>query len=120
MLLSLIPRTLIPTAAAVTALIAAAPALAAGHPAHHAAPNHKIGHSTSSNWSGYAVTGSGPYRSVSSSWTQPAVDCSRTPNAYSSFWVGLDGDTTNSVEQTGTDADCSSGQAVYYGWYEMY
>jgi hypothetical protein len=34
--------------------------------------------------------------------------------------VGLDGDTTSTVEQTGTDADCSSGSPVYYGWYEMY
>ena len=24
------------------------------------------------------------------------------------------------MEQTGTDADCSGGQATYYAWYEMY
>jgi hypothetical protein len=83
------------------------------------APNHKVSHSTSTNWSGYAVTGS-TYTSVSSSWTQPAVNCSVTPTGWSSFWVGLDGDTTNTVEQTGTEADCSSGRAVYSGWYEMY
>jgi hypothetical protein len=86
----------------------------------HGAPNHKIGHSTSTNWSGYAVSGAGPYKSVSAHWTQPAVNCTKTPTAYSSFWVGLDGDTTNTVEQTGIDADCSSGSPVYYGWYEMY
>src|SRR5438270_9216278 len=80
-------------------------------------PNHKITDSTSSNWSGYAVTG-GRYTSVSASWTEPSVSCSGT--AYSSFWVCLDGDTSNTVEQTGTDADCSSGSPVYYGWYEMY
>src|SRR5947209_6197519 len=107
------------TALAVGALSAAAPALAAG--SHRAAgPNHRIDHSTSSNWSGYAVSGFGPYTSVSSSWTQPAVDCARTPTAWSAFWVGLDGDTTNTVEQTGTEADCSKGSAVYYAWYEMY
>ena len=83
------------------------------------APNHKIGHSTSSNWAGYSVTG-GTYRSVSSTWTQPAVNCSVTPTGWSSFWVGLDGDTSNTVEQTGTEADCSNGHAVYSGWYEMY
>jgi len=106
-------------ALAVGALSAAAPALAAG--SHRAAgPNHRIDHSTSSNWSGYAVSGFGPYTSVSSSWTQPAVDCARTPTAWSAFWVGLDGDTTNTVEQTGTEADCSKGSAVYYAWYEMY
>ena len=90
----------------------------AGATVRHA-PNHKINHSTSSNWSGYDVTG-GRYTTVSASWTQPAVNCSVTPSGYSSFWVGLDGDTSNTVEQTGTEADCSSGQAVYSGWYEMY
>jgi hypothetical protein len=104
------------------ALLAALPATAqaAVLKPHAPAPNHKIGHSTSTNWSGYAVSGAGPYTSVSASWTQPAVDCTKTPTGYSSFWVGLDGDTTNTVEQTGTEADCSSGSPVYYGWYEMY
>jgi hypothetical protein len=46
------------------------------------------------------------------------VSCSGT--AYSSFWVGLDGDTSSTVEQTGTDADCSGGTPQYYAWYEMY
>jgi hypothetical protein len=104
---------------AISVLVAAAPAGAAVvRHGRETAPNHKIGHSTSSNWAGYAVTG-GTYRSVSSSWTQPAVNCSST-NAWSSFWVGLDGDTSNTVEQTGTEADCSNGHAVYSAWYEMY
>jgi hypothetical protein len=84
------------------------------------APNHKVSHSSSTNWSGYAVTGSGHYTTVSSNWTQPSVNCLQTPTGWSSFWVGLDGDTTNSVEQTGTEADCSGGSARYSGWYEMY
>jgi len=78
---------------------------------------HRITNSTSTNWSGYAVTGS-RFTSVSASWTEPSVSCSGT--AYSSFWVGLDGDTSNTVEQTGTDADCSGSTAQYYAWYEMY
>lgn len=78
---------------------------------------HRITNSTSTNWSGYAVTGS-RFTSVSSSWTEPTAKCSTT--AYSSFWVGLDGDTSNSVEQTGTDADCSGRTPQYYAWYEMY
>jgi hypothetical protein len=88
-----------------------------------AAPNlrqgrmHRISNSTSTNWSGYAVTG-GRYTSVSSSWTEPTATCSGT--AYSSFWVGLDGDTSGTVEQTGTDADCSGSTPQYYAWYEMY
>jgi hypothetical protein len=78
---------------------------------------HRITNSTSTNWSGYAVTGS-RYTSVSASWTEPTATCSGT--AYSSFWVGLDGDTSNTVEQTGTDADCSGSTPQYYAWYEMY
>ncbi len=78
---------------------------------------HRITNSTSTNWSGYAVTGS-RFTSVSASWTEPSVSCSGT--AYSSFWVGLDGDTSSTVEQTGTDADCSGSTPKYYAWYEMY
>ena len=80
-------------------------------------PIHMRTNSTSTNWSGYAVTG-GRYTKVSSSWTVPAVKCSAT--AYSSFWVGLDGDTSGTVEQTGTDSDCSGTTPQYYAWYEMY
>jgi hypothetical protein len=75
---------------------------------------------TSSNWSGYAVH-SGTYKSVSASWTEPTGKCSGSSgHDYASFWVGLDGYSTNSVEQTGTDTDCRSGSPVYYGWYEMF
>jgi hypothetical protein len=73
---------------------------------------------TSTNWSGYAATGS-TYTSVSASWVQPTGSCT-SATRYSSFWVGLDGYSSNSVEQDGTDTDCSSGRPVYYGWYEMY
>jgi hypothetical protein len=80
-------------------------------------PNHKVTNSSSTNWSGYAATGS-KFTSVSSSWTEPTVLCSGT--AYSSFWVGIDGDTSSTVEQTGTSADCSGSTPQYYAWYEMY
>jgi len=100
-------------------VIAAALSATAGGatPSLQRGPIHLRTNSTSTNWSGYAVTG-GRYTSVSSSWTQPAANCSGT--AYSSFWVGLDGDTSNTVEQTGTDADCSGSTPQYYAWYEMY
>jgi hypothetical protein len=101
-----------------SALFAASPALASA--GRHAAPNQRIRHGVSTNWSGYAVTGSGPYTTVSSSWTQPAVNCAGTKTAFSAFWVGLDGDTTNSVEQTGTEANCSHGAATYGAWFEMF
>jgi hypothetical protein len=80
-------------------------------------PIHRVTNSTSTNWSGYAVTGN-RFTSVSASWTEPTAKCSAT--AYSSFWVGLDGDTSGTVEQTGTDADCSGSTPRYYAWYEMY
>jgi hypothetical protein len=88
--------------------------VSAAHPGHRKI----ILHDSSDNWAGYAASG-GTYTSVSASWVQPAVDCS-AGDGYSSFWVGLDGDGTSSVEQTGTEADCSGGQASYSSWYEMY
>ncbi len=56
---------------------------------------------------------------MSSSWTQPAVTCT-APQTFSSLWVGLDGDGTPSVEQTGTEADCNHGAPSYLGWFEMF
>jgi hypothetical protein len=76
----------------------------------------------STNWSGYAVTGAnGAFHSVSSSWTEPTATCtSRRADQYAAFWVGLDGYSSDSVEQTGTDSDCDGTTPDYYGWYEMY
>jgi Peptidase A4 family len=108
-----------PLLAVIGLLFASPAAFAAGAP-NHSRPNRKVGHSSSTNWSGYAVTGFGPYQSVSASWIQPAVDCAKTRNGYAAFWVGLDGYSTDTVEQTGTEADCSNGTAVYGAWYEMY
>lgn len=72
----------------------------------------------STNWSGYAAT-TGTYTSVSASWTQPAGKCSRG-DQYAAFWVGLDGYSSSSVEQTGSEVDCVGRTAQYYAWYEMY
>jgi hypothetical protein len=79
-----------------------------------------VRHGVSSNWAGYVVKGFGPYTTVSVNWTQPRVDCEKTPSAYSAFWVGIDGDTSNTVEQTGSEANCFGGSASYGGWYEMF
>jgi hypothetical protein len=118
---SVVVRSLVATLAVASSLFVSSSALGAGTAVNrHGAPDHKISHSESTNWSGYAVSGFGLYTSVSSSWTQPAVNCAKTPTGWSAFWVGLDGDNTNTVEQTGTEADCSKGSAVYYAWYEMY
>jgi len=75
--------------------------------------------SNSTSWAGYVVTGSS-FTSAKGSWTIPTVDCSKTPNTYSSFWVGIDGWISPTVEQTGTDADCDGTTPSYYAWYEFY
>jgi Peptidase A4 family len=109
--------------------------------------------SDSTNWSGYAVTGSTPFTDVQGSWTQPSASCSsstaspseaptakdssgnghgqggghgqgsgsgKVQSSYSSFWVGLDGYSSSTVEQVGTDADCVGTTPTYYAWYELY
>ena len=75
---------------------------------------------TSTNWAGEAATGSnGAFTSVSTTFVQPKVTCS-SGDTYSAFWVGLDGYSSDSVEQTGTEADCDGKTAEYSAWYEMY
>ncbi len=73
------------------------------------------------NWAGYALdSSSGTVSDVNGSWTVPSVSCSRRQTAYSSFWLGIDGDNSNTVEQIGTDSDCRNGKPTYYAWYEFY
>jgi peptidase A4-like protein len=75
---------------------------------------------TSGNWAGYAATGS-TYNQVSTSWTEPAVNCAQSPAyAHSSFWDGFDGLNNGTVEQAGSTSDCDLGTASYYAWYEAY
>ena len=76
---------------------------------------------TSSNWAGYAASGT-RFRKVSANWTVPAATCSSGRNAFSAVWVGLGGFDTaaRGLEQTGIDANCSSGgNATYRVWYEI-
>lgn len=62
---------------------------------------------SSSNWAGYATTGaSGSLTSVSASWTQATANCV-AGSQYGAFWVGLDGYASKTVEQIGTEADCT-------------
>ena len=113
-------RALTALAAGIATAAIAVPALGSGvsSTALRHDPIHKVTNSTSTNWSGYAASGR-TFTSVSASWTQPTAICTGT--SYSSFWVGLDGDGSSTVEQTGSSADCSSaGVPSYYAWYEMY
>jgi Peptidase A4 family len=79
---------------------------------------------TSSNWSGYAVVSnltdpqSGAVDAAQGTWTVPEPSCAS--DGYSSTWVGIDGYSNGTVEQIGTEQDCSSGTNIYYAWFEMY
>jgi hypothetical protein len=85
------------------------------------AGNSTVAHETSDSWAGYASAGGrGRYMHVSASWVQPALNCSRTPFAHAEFWAGLDGWGSDTVEQTGIDADCSYGTPIYQAWYQLW
>jgi len=82
--------------------------------------DHGDGTATSGNWSGYAVLGSS-FQWAKGSWVVPAANCSGVRgDQYTAFWVGLDGYSSTTVEQTGTDSDCVGSTPNYYAWYEFY
>ncbi len=74
---------------------------------------------TSSNWSGYDDSTDGPFTSVIASWTQPPVRPAGATFTDAAFWVGLDGDNSDTVEQIGTEG-YSEGVVGYDAWFEMY
>ncbi|HEX3783734.1 MAG TPA: G1 family glutamic endopeptidase [Pseudonocardiaceae bacterium] len=111
--------------------MAAIPASAQQH--QPAVPNHATLHhsasdlhslagnkdSSSDNWAGYVVDGaSKSFTTVESTFTLPKVSC--TGEGDTSFWVGFDGDTSDSVEQIGASGDCDGTTPDYYAWWEMY
>ena len=107
-------KRLIPLLVGAACALGAAPAAASAATA--------VEQSSSENWSGYVVGGSGQkYKSVTASWVQPTARCSSGGARYSAFWVGLGGaGTAQALEQAGTEANCaSSGRASYYAWYEL-
>jgi Peptidase A4 family len=76
----------------------------------------------SGNWSGYANDNSkgNAYSKVSADWTEPRVTCPTKEEQLAVFWVGIDGFTSDTVEQDGTIAQCFEGTAYYYTWWEMF
>jgi hypothetical protein len=76
----------------------------------------------SGNWSGYANDNSknNSYSKVSAAWTEPRVTCPTKEEQLAVFWVGIDGFTSDTVEQDGTIAQCFEGTAFYYTWWEMF
>jgi hypothetical protein len=73
----------------------------------------------STNWSGYADTGSS-FSDVSASWTEPGTTCSSRTTSLAAFWVGIDGYSSDSVEQDGTMIECYERTAYQFTWWEMY
>jgi hypothetical protein len=81
-------------------------------------------HFTSRNWDGYityASTISTDFNVVSAKWVQPVVHC-EAAQAWTVFWIGLDGWWDGTVEQGGSSAYCPSagGKPVYSLWWEMF
>jgi hypothetical protein len=74
---------------------------------------------TSSNWAGFDDSTDGPFTTVTGTWTQPRVRTTGSTFTDAAFWVGLDGDNSDTVEQIGTEG-YSEGVAGYDAWYEMY
>src|SRR5581483_5818238 len=80
---------------------------------------------TSTNWSGYAAEtnfshpAKNSVSAVSGSWIVPHL--AATPdNSYCSLWVGIDGYSSSTVEQIGTEHDWHNGSQQNYAWFEMY
>lgn len=79
----------------------------------------------STNWAGYAVDKhGGKFRSIKATFFVPFLNCAVSPGGtngtYSSDWVGLDGFTSNTVEQDGVEADCDGSRAQYFAWREVF
>jgi len=104
----------------------ARPAPGFSHPASisgaHTACQPAVNHCpvTSQIWAGYVDAAfSTSFTSVSADWVQTRVTCPK-PDAWSLFWIGLDGRTSQTVEQGGSEAQCLGGTPHYYAWWEMY
>ena len=77
--------------------------------------------SCSSNWAGYAdVVAIGTVSAAYGSWVVPSLSCPKHGTTYVALWVGIDGYSDSTVEQTGVLGKCSSGTASYSTWYEFY
>jgi hypothetical protein len=90
-------------------------------PIYTMAPRMRRDTTSSTNWSGYAISASsGSVTNVKGSWIVPAVQSGTPAGSYSSFWVGIDGYISTTVEQIGTDSDMTSSGPSYYAWFEFY
>jgi hypothetical protein len=84
---------------------------------------------TSSNWSGYEISANAgqTIKKVQALFNVPSINCANSTlgtggDALWSDWVGLDGFSNMTVEQTGVAAECTSttGPPTYFGFNEMF
>ena len=81
---------------------------------------------TASNWSGYAVTGSG-IASIVGNWSVPTVlrphgRRQQAGDLFSGTWAGIDGflpANGNFLIQAGTEQDWLAGSTFYQSWWEV-
>jgi peptidase A4-like protein len=100
---------------------AAAPSVAAGSfgpSVTFGSPLHRVGGDIISNWGGYVAHGA-TFTVAQASWRIADVSCLHQSDLYAP-WVGIDGDGTQTVEQTGVQTDCHTGAPTHKAWYEMY
>lgn len=83
------------------------------------------GQTSSTNWSGYVAETNlnnpteNSVTAVSGSWIVPTVQATGTDD-YSALWVGIDGYSSPTVEQIGTEHDSVNGVQQDSAWFEMY
>ena len=126
---SSMPTTLASAAQSTPSATLRSPMIATSPVTLHSFANGKTseGTQTSLDWAGYAVTGT-TFTTVSGSWTQPSAICTGSKVEQAAFWVGTDGysESDPTVQQVGTDSDCTKGKGKvkggpsYYAWYQMY
>lgn len=103
--------------ASLLAVAAAAMSVLAGTASATTAISYGTQNYAGGNWGGYVSFGS--FTTATASWTEPSVTCTSSNDLFAP-WVGIDGDGSSTVEQTGVETNCDNGSPSYRAWYEMY
>ena len=88
-------------------------------------PGAPVAEMSSDNWSGYVAATNldnpkqGSVSQVSGRWIVPKLTATKD-TTYCAIWVGIDGSTSDTVEQIGTSHDWVNGKQQNYAWFEMY
>jgi Peptidase A4 family len=131
-------RVALVTALATTALCAAftgQASAASGHShgavVHIVKPGLRANANSSNNWFGYnqgtLEQGAKQFNSIAGDWTVPTASQHAAGDEASSDWIGIGGGCVdagctvgdNTLIQTGTEQDVSSGSASYGAWWEL-